>query len=313
MRNTLREIAARADAYFDESDKALSSSHEGPYAQYSDNRADYWAKLPEDVQDQGRKLLADSLALAGKIADASRTAALTTQEDTADIRVATKELRAAVRLRKYEYSPPEVIHDEDRVLGIRPASQSENEALSPARASRNFKECLYQLSEVLRLIENSASSPLKAAEAGELQAPATQRIKPGTAFIMMWMDPKQPELVDVMDKVKDIFSRFGVRAIRADDIEHDGLISERVLIEIRTAEFLFADLTGERPNVYYEVGYAHALGKRVILFRKSGTGVHFDLSGHNCPEYGNLRDLDAKLTRRLIDVTNINPGPGVEI
>lgn len=124
---------------------------------------------------------------------------------------------------------------------------------------------------------------------------------------MMWMDPKHPELTDVADAVRSVFRSFGIRAIRADDIEHEGVISERVLNEIRTSEFLFADLSGTRPNVYYEVGFAHALDKRVLLFRKAGTEIHFDLAAYNCPEYENLRDLKDKLTKRLVSVTNRNP------
>jgi nucleoside 2-deoxyribosyltransferase len=124
---------------------------------------------------------------------------------------------------------------------------------------------------------------------------------------MMWMDPNQPGLVDVADTVRNVFERFGVRAVRSDDIEHEGVITDRILNEIRTAEFLFADLTGVRPNVYYEVGYAHPLKRRVILLRKSGTELHFDLSGYNCPEYVNLHDLRAKLTKRLESMTNKTP------
>jgi nucleoside 2-deoxyribosyltransferase len=121
------------------------------------------------------------------------------------------------------------------------------------------------------------------------------------------MDPAHPELMDIADAVRAVFRNFGISAIRADDIEHGGLISEKVTNEIRTAEFLFADLTGIRPNVYYEIGFAHALGKNVILLRKTGTGIHFDLVGYNCPEYVNIGDLKNKLTKRLINITNRNP------
>jgi hypothetical protein len=240
------------------------------------------------------------------LAEATRISPLTGNEDLQDVKLATKGIRAALRLRHYSYREPDVIHDEGTFLGFCPADQSETSGLSPDEAESEFFNHLSNLMAVLKLVEASPHTSSGSVTNNVVEA---TKYRSGTAFIMMWMDPQHPELMDVADTVRTVFRTFDIRAVRADDIEHEGLISERVINEIRTSEFLFADLTGTRPNVYYEVGYAHALGKRVILFRKAGTGVHFDLAGFNCPEYENLRDLCKKLERRLVSLTNRNPSP----
>jgi hypothetical protein len=242
--------------------------------------------------------------LAGEIGIACKNAVLVSEADQREIMTGTKAMRAALLLRKFRSWDFEVINDEDTVLGVRPPSQSDSAPSLPNDARQTFHEWQERLTAILDLVAASGGLALGVSTSGST-SPA--RYRPNTAFIMMWMDRARRELEDVSDAVKDVFSDFEIRAFRADDIEHEDLITQRILNEIATAEFLFADLTGARPSVYYEVGYAHALGRRVILFRKTGTGLHFDLAGYNCPEYDNLRELREKLSRRLESVTNKRP------
>jgi hypothetical protein len=122
---------------------------------------------------------------------------------------------------------------------------------------------------------------------------------PNTAFIMMAMDSSQPELEDVYSTVKDACSCYRKKAFRADDVQHNGQIYKVVFECIATSELLIADLTGEKQNVYYEVGIAHALGKQPILFCKSDTKIHYNLVGNNVIEYRNFADLRKLLQNRL--------------
>ena len=266
------------------------------------HRDEYWAKLPEAICAEAKRLSDRLVFLMGQVARTVRNAALASEADQRDVMTATKAMRAALLLRRFSSWNTAILNDEDTVLGVTPAGQSDDEPLNPVEAGQAFAGWAEKVSAILDLIAASASFGPSGRADGE-----TVRYRPGAAFIMMWMDRSQPELVDVCDTVKAVFAQFGIRASRADDIEHEGLITERILTEIKTAEFCFADLSGSRPNVYYEVGFAHALPRRVILFRKSGTGLHFDLAGYNCPEYENLRDLKEKLTQRLRVLTNKEP------
>lgn len=126
-----------------------------------------------------------------------------------------------------------------------------------------------------------------------------QIVKKKTAFLLMAINPDDPLNQDFYSAIKETCAAFGLRAYRADDIQHQGAITERVLEEIASCEFLIADLTGERPNVYYEIGYAHALDKHPILLRREGTKLHFDISVHNAPSYKNATELRSLLSKRL--------------
>lgn len=62
------------------------------------------------------------------------------------------------------------------------------------------------------------------------------------------------------------------------DDQAPGAISISVIRNILTAPFVFADLTGDNANVYYEVGVAHGAEVPVICFQTEGELTAFDLA-----------------------------------
>ena len=86
-------------------------------------------------------------------------------------------------------------------------------------------------------------------------------------------------------------------------------IDDVILEQIRAARFIVADFSGHRGGVYFEAGFAKALGIPVIwTCRQSDmAGLHFDIRQYNCIEWSSAGDLASKLARRISTV--IGPGP----
>lgn len=91
----------------------------------------------------------------------------------------------------------------------------------------------------------------------------------------------------------------GLRAERVKDVPGDYRITDRILKMIGQARFIVADLTNERPNVYFELGYARGLGKTVITILRSGTNIHFDVRDWTYIEYFDSRPLENDLLQRF--------------
>jgi hypothetical protein len=265
---------------------------------------EHFGVVPERLSRQGKELSNLFHAPLVRIATHVRHSPMFGGVDLQAVQQAVRQIDAALRLRRFQEWDPEVIHDEGTVLGVRPAGFSEDTPLRAQDALAAIDDALDQVDRRLSVLIAEAEAAYGAADVAEGAAAGSVPVRPGTAFIMMMMDPAQPDLEDLKATIREEFARVGIRAIRADDIEHSGEITHRILDEIRNAEFLIADLSGERPSVYYEIGYAHAVGKRVILYRKKGSRLHFDLAVHNCPEYTNFTDLRDKLRKRLAALTN---------
>jgi hypothetical protein len=296
LRQELETLRANTGLYFSGCAAELGAVEAPSYVRPESDY--YWRHLSEAQKNQATELVNTLTDVSKRLALLARHSPLIGEEDERDLSIYTKMMRAALMLRYYRQWDRRVLNDEDVVLGVVPAGQSEASPLDPQSGRVTFEHGATQLMRIEELLvtpegERAAGSPT-----------ALQKVRRDTAFVMMWIDREHPELEDVKVAIIETFGLFGIQAVRSDEIEHEGIVTHRILNEISTAEFLIADLSGARPSVYYEVGYAHAIGKRVILYRKKGTAIHFDLAGYNCPEYENVTELKALLKRRLEFMTN---------
>ena len=99
--------------------------------------------------------------------------------------------------------------------------------------------------------------------------------------------------------IKPVISEFGYEALRIDKVENSENVTEQILQALTQSEIVLCELTGERPNCYYETGYAHAMGRELILTIRRGETKHFNLASHNFIEWEDPEELRSGLKRRL--------------
>jgi nucleoside 2-deoxyribosyltransferase len=68
---------------------------------------------------------------------------------------------------------------------------------------------------------------------------------------------------------------------------------DSVVKQLRTSTVVLADLTGERPSCYYELGLAEALGRPVALLAAKGSDIHQTYFRARARFYDGLSDLEA--------------------
>jgi len=103
------------------------------------------------------------------------------------------------------------------------------------------------------------------------------------AFVLM---PFASEFEDIyLGCIKPVIEKQISKCVRADDIFHNQPIVEVIWQHINRAMLIVADLTSRNPNVFYEVGIAHTLGKEVVLLSQTIEDVPFDLRHLNVIVY----------------------------
>lgn len=114
------------------------------------------------------------------------------------------------------------------------------------------------------------------------------------------MMPFRSELSDVYKTIKEAASLAGFYCKRVDDIWDHSTVIQDVFSLIFQSYIVVCDLTGRNPNVFYEAGIAHTLGKHVVPITQSEDDIPFDLRHHRIAMYLNNGEGREKLKADLV-------------
>jgi len=129
----------------------------------------------------------------------------------------------------------------------------------------------------------------------------TVEATPPKAFVVMQFGGGYNDLYD--DVVKEVCKSYKVNVLRADEVSGPGLIISDIVREIHASQLIIADITPNNSNVFFEVGYALALGKPTILLAQKDTDLPFDVAGFRVLFYedtiGGKKKLEDGMRRHL--------------
>jgi hypothetical protein len=129
---------------------------------------------------------------------------------------------------------------------------------------------------------------------------------PNLVFVIMAF--KGQDRTDVYTAIKDECKKLRLNAIRVDEQVGSSILIKEIAELIERAEFIICDLTDERPNVYYELGYAHGVGNEapdILLIAKSGTILHFDIAPLRVQYYDSTEHLRKIINTNLKEMKKI--------
>ncbi len=119
-------------------------------------------------------------------------------------------------------------------------------------------------------------------------------------FVIMSNDEESDKLYGFINGL--LKKEFSFHVARADALLHRENLLQNMVESIHDSDIIVADLTKLDPCVFYELGVAHALKKKVIYLAQDLNTLAFEPSSHRVIQYGvessDLKDLEGKL--RLI-------------
>jgi len=117
-------------------------------------------------------------------------------------------------------------------------------------------------------------------------------VKENQVFVLT---PFHPMYEETYETIKKSCGMNALEAVRGDEAFKVGNILKHVIEQIIVSPYIVANINGRNPNVHYELGIAHCLGKNILLVSEGIDDVAFDLQSERVLIYRNQEDLSNKV------------------
>lgn len=136
-----------------------------------------------------------------------------------------------------------------------------------------------------------------------VQSPYESAIIETTSKLCFVLMPFGKQFDDVyFNLISPVVRENGLTPLRADEMSGTGFIMEQIRSAIQQSRLCIADLTGNNPNVMYELGYAQAVSKPVVLLTDEAARLPFDVAHERVIPYGTEFDQAQLLLQKAISV-----------
>ena len=115
------------------------------------------------------------------------------------------------------------------------------------------------------------------------------------------MMPFDAEFAPVYDALQEATADAGLRCRRADEFWENAEIIQDIVTLIDKSFVVVCDCTGRNPNVFYEIGIAHSLGREVAMITQADADIPFDLRHLRYIKYLNNGEGRQMLKAQLAD------------
>src|SRR5262245_57335771 len=124
---------------------------------------------------------------------------------------------------------------------------------------------------------------------------------PKLCFVIMPFSEERKEVYK--HGIAPACERAGFKAVRVDELKGHFNINRKIIEHIFASDAVIAEITDKNPNVFYEMGVAHAIGNKTIMIAQNAKELPFDISNYRCIIYkqsvDGLQQLQAEIVESL--------------